>query len=97
MKIQSAKTFPLFIAAIAIVFCASAAFSQDNSAPKKRLKHGVVAEGYIGGEAHDGYVIIATKGQKMTIELSWHVEDDNRAEFSVSTSASFFDGELVSF
>lgn len=97
MKFQSAKTFSLVITAVAVIFCASTAFSQEDPAPKKRLKSGVGAEGYIGGEAHDGYVIKAKKGQKMTVEISWKAEDDNRAEFSVSTSESFFDGELVNF
>ncbi len=97
MKIQFAKTFPLFIAVIAFILCAGTAFSQEDTDPKKRLKSGVAALGYIGGEAHDSYVIKAKEGQKMTVEITWEAEDGNRAEFSISRSANFFDGDLVNF
>jgi hypothetical protein len=54
-----------------------------------RLKSMVPANGFIGGESHDSYVIRARQGQILTLSLSWHGEDDNRASFTVGESADF--------
>jgi hypothetical protein len=52
--------------------------------------------GFIGGESHDSYAIRARKGQKLTVQISWHHEGSNEADFSVSESADF-SGDIVGF
>lgn len=71
--------------------------AQTDKTPKKRLKNPAKVTGFIGGEAHDSYVIRARKGQTMTVQISWKREGGNRAEFTVSRSADFFSGEPVKF
>ena len=52
--------------------------------------------GFIGGESHDSYAIRARKGQKLTVQLSWHHEGHNKADFFVSESDDF-SGGVVGF
>ncbi|MEZ5344666.1 MAG: hypothetical protein R2681_03825 [Pyrinomonadaceae bacterium] len=87
----------LCFAAIVLSVCTGYSIAQETDRSPFRLTSGVAENGFIGGEAHDAYVIKAIKGQKMTVEISWKEDEGNRAEFSVSTSASFFDGESVGF
>jgi len=87
----------LFIALATLLLAANATWAQEDTAPKKRLRSPATARGTIGGEAHDSYVIRARKGQRMTVRISWQRVDDNRAEFTVSESANFFNGPQVGF
>ena len=69
----------------------------EASTPRRlrRLDHSV--RGFIGGEAHDGYVVRARKGSVLTVRLSWQREGDNRASFAVSESPDPYTGEPVKF
>lgn len=88
----------LLLAAIAILgVAAHSTYAQTDTTPKKRLRSPAVARGTIGGESHDSYVIRAGKGRLLTVKLSWRREGDNKASFSVTRSASFFEGESVKF
>jgi hypothetical protein len=60
----------------------------------RRLWSPAIAKGFIGGEAHDTYVVRARKGQTMTVRLSWLPErdpdmGDNKAQFWVSSLPDF--------
>ena len=97
MKIKlNHAVIALFVSAF-LLFGASEAFAQKDSTPKKRLISPATVKGKIGGEAHDSYVIRVRKGQTMNIQITWRREDDNRAEFSVSRSANFFNGAVLKF
>ncbi|MBS1788942.1 MAG: hypothetical protein JST85_14525 [Acidobacteria bacterium] len=88
----------LMFATMAIVFLAvTVAWAQNDTTPKKRLRNSTTAKGLIGGESHDSYVIHVRKGQTLTVELSWQRKEDNRAEFTVSESANFFNAGQVEF
>jgi hypothetical protein len=92
------KQMILFIVAVTAMFTAtSVTFAQSDTTPKKRLQIPATAKGFIGGESHDSYVINASKGQTITIQISWQREDGNRASFTVSKSANFFNGDAVNF
>jgi hypothetical protein len=52
--------------------------------------------GFIGGESHDGYVVRARKGSRLTVRLAWRREGDNRASLAVSESPDY-SGEPVKF
>ena len=94
-KIRKTLLFPAAIAALLLI--ANVTFAQKDTTPKKRLRSPAVAKGTIGGESHDSYVIRARKGQTMTVRISWHVEGENGAAFTVSESADFFGGEQLGF
>jgi hypothetical protein len=68
-----------------------------DTTPKKRLRSQASIKGFIGGESHGSYVIRIRKGQTLTVQISWRPEGDNRAEFTVSRSTSFFSGDPVDF
>lgn len=68
----------------------------ETSSPR-RLRGAATVRGFIGGEAHDIYVIHARQGQVLTVRLSWRREDDNRASFTVSESPDPYTGEPVKF
>jgi hypothetical protein len=92
------KKAALSLMALTILICAAgAAFAQEDTAPKKRLHSPATVNGFIGGESHDSYVIKVKKGQKMSVQITWRKESDNRAEFKVSRSDNFFGGESVKF
>jgi len=97
MRIKVRRSSLLFIALATLLLAANATWAQEDTAPKKRLRSPATARGTIGGEAHDSYVIRARKGQRMTVRISWQRVDDNRAEFTVSESANFFNGPQVGF
>ncbi len=82
---------------IAILGAAGSASAQTDRTPKKRLTSPATVNGYIGGEAHDSYVIRAQKGRTMTVNISWRRSGKNRAEFSVSRSANFYSSSPVNF
>jgi len=71
--------------------------AQTDTTAKKRLRIPATAKGFVGGESHDSYVVRARKGQTMTVQISWRRKDDNRAEFTVSRSANFFNSAPVKF
>jgi hypothetical protein len=88
----------LFVLAITVMAIATtAALAQKDTTPKKRLSNPASVSGTIGGESHSGYVIHARKGQTLSVQISWRKDGDNRAEFTVSRSGSFFNGGQVKF
>lgn len=97
MNIKTKTTLFAAIILSVILGAASVGFAQADNTPKKRLKSPATARGFIGGESHDSYVIKATKGQTMTVQISWQRENGNKAEFTISKSANFFNGSPVNF
>lgn len=92
------KLAGLGLAAITVItIAAGAASAQEDATPKKRLNGPVTVSGEVGGEAHDSYVIRVRKGQRMTVQITWTKEDNNKAEFTVSRSANFYGAEMVRF
>lgn len=87
----------VFITLSILLFTASVSLAQSDTTPKKRLNSPATATGFIGGEAHDSYVIRAKKGQTLNVQITWKREDNNRAEFTVSRSANFFNADSVKF
>jgi hypothetical protein len=81
-----------------IVFLASileGQSSRPNKVAQLELQHNqALANGYVGGEAHDQYSIMLTKGADITIQLR---SPKNAAEFLFSTSQPFLKAEQVKF
>ncbi len=69
--------------------------AQANTVKTKRLRNPATVKGFVGGEAHDGYVIRVRKNQTLKIQISWQAADDNKAQFVVSRSADFFAGDVL--
>lgn len=80
-----------------ILVATGSVLAQADRTPKKRLTSPATVSGYIGGEAHDSYVIRARKGRILTVNISWRRRGKDRAEFSVSRSANFYAGGVVNF
>ncbi len=97
MKIKLNNAFITFFVSAILLAGAIETLAQADTTPKKRLTSPATVQGYIGGEAHDSYVIRAIKGQTMTVQITWRRKDTNRAEFSVSRSANFYNGAVVKF
>jgi hypothetical protein len=97
MNIKLKRIIIGFAVVTAMLLSANISFAQTDTTPKKRLQIPATAKGFIGGESHDSYVIKARKGQTITIQISWQREDGNRASFTVSKSANFFNGDSVNF
>lgn len=95
MRLHKLSLLPVAIAIL--LFTANSAGAQEDTTPKKRLRSPATVRGFIGGESHDSYVIRARKGRTMTVQIFWRRESDNRAEFTVSESPDFFDGQQVNF
>jgi hypothetical protein len=91
------RTFSIFFGLTILLFAASLTMAQTDSTPKKRLNIPATVKGFIGGESHAGYVVRAQKGQRLTVQISWQSEDNNKAEFTIKRSADFFNGEPVKF
>ncbi|MBK6750813.1 MAG: hypothetical protein IPG67_12600 [Acidobacteria bacterium] len=85
------------VVTIALLAAAGLASAQADRTPKKRLTSPATVKGYVGGEAHDSYVIRVQKGKTLTVNISWRRRDNNRAEFSVSRSANFYSSSAVTF
>ncbi len=97
MQVRLQRVFLLLIVFAILLFTANIAGAQVDTTPKKRLRSPVTVRGFIGGESHDSYVIRARKGRTMTMQISWRREGDNRAEFTLSESPDFFNGQQVNF
>lgn len=97
MKKIRFRTIFVVVFSVLLLGAAGSVSAQIDRTPKKRLTSPAAVRGYIGGEAHDGYVIRARKGQAMTVQISWRRRGNNRAEFSVSRSANFYTGGSVNF
>lgn len=95
MLIKLQRIYSPLVVIATLLVCAHTASAQDPY-PKTRLRSPAVVREGIGGEAHNAYVIRARKGQRMTVQISWIREGDNRAEFNVSDSGDF-NGESRSF
>lgn len=97
MRIKPNRVCLLLLTLVSVLFAANVARAQEDTTPKKRLQSPATARGLIGGESHDSYVIRVRKGQMLTVDLSWQRKEDNRAEFTVSESANFFNAGQVEF
>ena len=97
MRINLKRVSWTLLALGTVLFLANSTYAQEDKTPKKRLRTPATVKGFIGGESHDSYVIRARKGQIMKVQISWRRKDDNRAEFTVSESPNFFNGEQVTF
>lgn len=97
MRTKYHKDSLRFIALAILVLAANVVWAQEDTTPKKRLRSPATAKGFIGGESHATYVIRVRKGQTMTVQISWKHKAHNRAEFTVSESANFFNGTPVTF
>ena len=83
--------------ALAFIFCALSAASAQTAAKPKRIAPPAVVKNTIGGESHDAYVLQARQGQRLTVSISWKKDGDNRAGFTVSEGANFFEAEPAKF
>ena len=97
MKRVTSRFTLIAILTFAILIASGSASAQVDRTPKKRLTSPATVNGYIGGEAHDSYVIRAQKGRTLTVNISWRRSGKNRAEFSVSRSANFYTSSPVNF
>lgn len=99
MKMNNSNTsikIRLTFFAVTILFLtASTTLAQIDPVKKKRLQSPAAVKGFIGGEAHDGYVIRARKNQTLSVQISWLGRGDRKAHFVVSKSADFYAGDLV--
>lgn len=87
MKIQ--RLFLLVVTLATLLLTANISSAQNDTTPKKRLRSPATVRGFVGGEAHDSYVIRARKGQTLSVRISWRPADDNNAQFTVSESPNF--------
>ena len=97
MHLKLAKAALLCAALLTLLFTANTTQAQEDKVPAARLRSPATVRGFIGGEAHDSYVIHVRKGQTLAVQISWRREDDNRADFTVSNSGDFFDSAPVKF
>lgn len=97
IKNRSLRSFFGIAVSAILLMTASAVFAQTDSAPKKRLQSPAKVSGVVGGESHDGYVIKASRGQRMQVQITWRRESGNKAEFTVSRSANFYNASQVAF
>lgn len=80
-----------------VVMAVDVSCAQPRPTPPEKLRSPAIVSGLIGGESHHAYVIHATKGKTMTVQLEWRNEDANRAEFTVSDMPGFFEAVPVTF
>ncbi len=97
MHLKLAKPILLCAALLTLLFTANATQAQEDKTPAKRLRSPATVRGFIGGEAHDSYVIHVRKGQTLAVQISWRHTEGNTASFSVSNSGDFFDSEPARF
>ncbi len=99
MKMNNSNTLTkirlTFFAVTILFLTAGTALAQTDPVKKKRLQSPATVKGFIGGEAHDGYVMCARKNQTLSVQISWQGRGDRRAHFVVSKSADFYAGDLV--
>ncbi len=82
--------------AVTILFLATgAAQAQTDSVKKKRLQNSAIVRGFVGGEAHDSYVIRVRKNQTLKVQISWAGGGDKKAQFVISKSDDFFAGDVL--
>jgi hypothetical protein len=94
VRIKHKRTSLLLGALATLLLTANIAWAQD-AAPARRLRGSSTVKGFIGGEAHDSYVIRARQGKILSVQISWRRANDNNAQFTVSESLNF--GEQVEF
>ena len=88
------KKITIFFAVVILLFTAGIASAQTDSTPKKRLKSPATVKGFVGGEAHDGYVIRARRNQTLKVQISWAGGGTKKAQFVISKSDDFFAGDV---
>jgi hypothetical protein len=84
-----------FWAGIVLLLAVGAAPAQTDTVKKIRLKNPATVTGTIGGESHDGYVIRVRKNQTLKVRIDWKEKGDRTAQFVVSRSDNFFDGDVI--
>lgn len=97
MKISNIFTkicLTVFAAAVLFVNAANAQPPTD-TVEKVRLKNPATVTGTIGGESHDSYVIRVRKNQTLKVQITWKEKGDRVAQFVVSRSGNFFDGDVI--
>lgn len=97
MKISNIFTkicLSIFAATILFVNAASAQTPTD-TVKKIRLKNPATVKGEIGGESHDSYVIRVRKNQTLKVQIDWKEKGDRVAQFVISRSADFFEGDVI--
>lgn len=97
MNIKIKRAFLVLVVPAILLIAPSFISAQSDTTSKKLLRSPAAAKGFVGGEAHDSYIIHARKGQTMTVQISWRRKKNNRAEFTVSKSANFFRATQVKF
>ena len=97
MLIIRKRAFLILIVLTTLLSAANMTWAQEETKPKLRLRNSTTAKGFIGGEAHESYVIRVRKGRTLTARISWKLVDDNRAEFTVSDSPGFYNGGQLPF
>lgn len=91
----SAKICLTFFAVTILFLATGAAQAQTDSVKKKRLPNPAAVKGFVGGEAHDSYVIRARKNQTLKVQISWAGGGDKKAQFVISKSDDFFAGDVL--
>jgi hypothetical protein len=91
---MSIRAFLTLSAVAILLFAVGLASAQTDASPKKRLKSPAEVRGFVGGEAHDSYVVRARRGQTLKVQISW-VGSDKKAQFVISRSGDFFAGEVL--
>lgn len=97
MKLSNLLTKICLSVVVATVIFVSAANAQTptDTIEKIRLKSPATVKGEIGGESHDSYVIRVRKGQTLKVQIDWKERGDRVAQFVVSHSSNFFDGDVI--
>ncbi len=85
------------LGALAITLLIVSFASAQEDTPKQKLRSGVWIKGAVGGEAHQGYVIYARKGQTITLQISRRLPKGGNFNLTVSRKANFFEAEGVKF
>ena len=97
MQTQVGKLVAVAGVVTVLLLAAGTSWAQPRPTPPKKLRSPAVVRGFIGGESHDAYVIHAASGKRLIVQISWRVEDGNRADFHVSDQSGFFGAEPVPF
>ncbi len=99
IKVNNSNTLTkirlIFFAVTFLFLTTGAAQAQTDSVKKKRLPNPAAVKGFVGGEAHDSYVIRVRKNQTLKVQISWKERGDRTAAFVISKSADFFTGDVL--
>jgi len=99
MRATLQQALLLLVPLTALLIAADSAWAREHM---QRLRSAAAVKGLIGGESHNSYVIRASKGQTLTVQISWRREHDpeigdNHAEFWVGELPDFDGNGEVNF